>query len=249
MTKHRERARVVAIVQARMGSTRLPGKVLLDIAGVPLLARLTSRLARARLVDQIVIATSVEPANDPIASFCRNNDLACFRGSEDDVLDRFCRAARAYAADVVVRITADCPLIDPGVVDDVVLSLLESPGVEYASNVLPRRTFPRGLDTEAFHIELLERLGREEQNPAYRQHVTETVFQHPERFRIHNLESAVDYSNHRWTVDTDEDLRLVCQVYQGISPLPFTWRDVIRFLESRPHVAALNRHIRQKAPF
>lgn len=249
MTSVDRRPRVAALVQARMGSTRLPGKVLRELAGATMLERAVRRLRTAATLDETVVATSVLAADDAVAELCRTRGIACFRGSEQDVLARFLQAAEAHAADVVVRITADCPLIDAGVVDEVVTALLARPDCEYASNVLPRRTFPRGLDAEAFSVDLLRRLDREDQNPAWRQHVTELVFQRPERFRIFNVVAEADYSRHRWTVDTVDDFALLSEIYEHFGERPFGWRDVLAFLADRPSLTALNAHVVQKAPF
>ncbi len=241
--------RVVALVQARMGSTRLPGKVLRDLAGATMLEHVVGRLRRATTLDEVVTATSVLPADDAVADLCRRRNIACFRGSEADVLERFLQAARAFSADVVVRITADCPLIDPAVVDEVVGALLSTPDCEYASNVLPRRTYPRGLDAEAFYVDLLERLDREDKNPAWRQHVTEMVFQQPERFRIFNVVASEDLSRHRWTVDTAEDFALAAEIFAHFGSQPFGLDELPAFLDERPALSALNAHVVQKAPF
>ena len=154
--------KTVAIIQARMGSTRLPGKALVDLAGEPMLARVVHRVQRASSVHEVMVATTVQPADDTIAQLCAVNGWPCTRGSQNDVLDRYYQAALASQADVVVRITSDCPLIEPEVIDQVVGALLAGqPAVDYASNVQPPRTFPRGLDTEAMRFDALRtRLAR-----------------------------------------------------------------------------------------
>ena len=238
---------IMAIVQARMGSTRLPGKVLMEIGGKPMLARVMERAGQARKLDGIVVATTGNDEDDRIVSLCRDCSWECFRGSEADVLDRYYRAAVEYRAEHVVRITSDCPLIDPGLVDRVVEEFLAGqPGLDYASNFLPRRTFPRGLDTEIMTFRALERSWREDTNPAHREHVTQYILRHPELFRTHGVIHGTDLSHHRWTVDTIEDLDLVRAVFSHFRDLPFTWLEVLRFLESHPELAEINRHIRQK---
>ena len=174
--------KVVAIIQARMGSTRLPGKVLLELAGRTMLGRVVRRVRLAGLVDEVVVATTNAPADDPIVDECRRLPVACFRGSEHDVVERYHRAAAAYRADVVVRITADCPLIDPEVTDHVIRAFLQH-RPDYASNTL-HRTYPRGLDTEVFTAAALARACHEASEPYQRTHVTPYIYQHPEYFRL-----------------------------------------------------------------
>lgn len=237
--------RTVAIVQARMGSTRLPGKTMMPLAGEPMLARVVERSRRARRVDAVVVATTTSPQDDTIASLCRERGWPCERGSEEDVLDRYRAAARAHRADVVVRITSDCPVIDPGIVD----ALLEafSRGTwDYASNGLEPRTYPRGLDVEAFTLAALERAWHEDENPEWREHVTAYIQRHPELFRILRYDNDRDLSRHRWTVDTPEDYELMRRIYDHFRGAAFGWTDVLRLLESHPDWVALNRAVKQK---
>jgi spore coat polysaccharide biosynthesis protein SpsF len=239
--------RIVAIIQARMGSTRLPGKVLQDLAGEPMLARVVNRTCRATTLQEVVIATTTSALDDAIVKLCKARDWSWFRGSEEDVLDRYYRAAKEYQADLIVRITSDCPLIDPEVIDQVVKAFLErQPEVDYASNTWPRRTFPRGLDTEVMRIDVLERAWREDSNPAWREHVTPYIYRNPDRFRIHNVLSQVDYSAMRWTVDATEDLTFVRQIYDYFDHDGFSWHEVLKVLEEHPEWLEINRHIQQK---
>ena len=237
--------KVVAILQARMGSTRLPGKVLLDLAGRTMLARVVRRVRRAPGIDEAVVATSVASGDDPIVEECRRLDVACFRGSEPDVLDRYYRAASALQADVAVRITADCPLIDPGESGRVIRAFLQRKP-DYASNILCR-TYPRGLDTEVMTAATLGRAWREATEPYQRTHVTPYVYQHPERFRLLSVTGEEDLSVHRWTVDSPDDLKLVRAVYLRMDGEDtFCWRDVLRLLREEPWLGELNRHVRHK---
>jgi len=239
--------KTVAIVQARMGSTRLPGKVLQDLAGEPMLARVVNRTCRAKTLQEVVIATTTNMVDDVIVKLCEARGWSWFRGSEEDVLDRYYRAAKKYQADFIVRITSDCPLIDPEVIDQVVQEFLErQPEVDYASNTWPRRTFPRGLDTEVMRMDVLERAWREDRNPAWREHVTPYIYRNPDRFRIHNVVSPVDYSAMRWTVDTQEDLAFVRQIYDYFGHDRFSWREVLKVLEEHPEWVEINRGVRQK---
>lgn len=237
--------RVVAIVQARMGSTRLPGKVLLPIAGKSMLERVVARLRRARLLEAILVATTRAPADEAVAGAARRLGVPAFRGAEDDVLDRYHEAARTLGARVIVRITADCPLIDAGIVDQVVgVFLDERP--DYASNTLVR-TYPTGLDTEVFSAEALHAAWREARAPYQRAHVTPFLYEHPERFRLRSVADSADRSGMRWTVDTAEDLSFVREVYSRFAGRDdFSWSEVAGLLEREPALADVNRHVRQK---
>lgn len=239
--------RVVGVIQARVGSTRLPGKVLLDLAGDAVLARCVNRTRRAQTLDEVVIATTAKPADDAIVDLCAERGWPCFRGSEEDLLDRYYQAAVAYQADVVVRITSDCPLIEPEIVDRVVREFLErQPDVDYACNVLPQRTFPRGLDTEVMRFDVLEQAWREDDNPAWREHVTPYIQRNPDLFRIHGVINGVDYSHMRWTVDTPKDLVFVRCIYDYFGHDRFSWRDVLAVLEDHSEWLEINRHVQQK---
>jgi spore coat polysaccharide biosynthesis protein SpsF len=242
--------KVVAIVQARMGSTRLPGKVLADIRGRSMLWRVCQRTRCATLIDQVVVATTLEPEDRQILDECRRMQLACFRGSTQDVLDRYARAARIFRADIVVRITADCPLIDPQIIDLVVKrgreSFCGSAPLLYASNTL-RRTWPRGLDTEVISAAALACADREATEPFERAHVTPYIHRHPELFQLVAVTGPEDLAHARWTVDLPEDLELVRAVYARLPNADsFSWRDVHRLLAQEPALAQLNRHVRQK---
>jgi len=248
LEKGTQHMRVVGIIQARMGSTRLPGKILHEIAGTPMLARVVERLARSSTLESVLIATTTRSADDPVASLCRNSGFAFYRGNEMDVLDRYYQAAREAKADAVVRITADCPLIDPGVVDLVVGTFLENPTeLDYACNFLPKRSFPRGLDTEVLHFSTLETTWREAVDPHFREHVTLFIYRHPERFRIRGLCHSEDLSKLRWTVDTPDDMAFVRTIYEHFGDDRFDWNDVLAVLNERPEWAQINAHIDQKA--
>jgi len=239
--------RVVAIVQARMGSTRLPGKVMKDLLGKPVLTRDVNRVRRAKRIDEIVIATTTREEDDLIVSLCEEEGWRCFRGSENDLLDRYYQAARAFKADVVVRITSDCPMIDPEIIDKVIEEILNRLGrVDYVSNTLPPRTFPRGLDVEVMTLEALERAWSEDNNPALREHVTPYIYRNPETFRLHRVANEVDLSHHRWTLDTPEDLLFIQTVYEHFGNDHFTWREALRYLEQHPEIVKINSDIKQK---
>ena len=237
--------RVVAIIQARMGSTRLPGKVLKDLAGATVLERVVSRVRRCRLVSDVVVATSAEPADEVILNECKRLGTEPFRGSEQDVLDRYYRAAQQAGAEVVVRITSDCPLIDPEVSDKTIQKfLVERP--DYASNAL-ERTYPRGLDTEVMTFAALECAWTEARQAYQREHVTPFLYQHPERFKLLSVKGDHDYSQYRWTLDTPEDLEFLRAVYaRSIDHQDLSWRDVLNIVQREPELAEMNRHIVQK---
>lgn len=229
---------IAAIVQARMSATRLPGKVLAEVVGEPMLWHVIRRLRRSRLLDQIVIATSQGSADDAIARFCEQERVCCFRGSENDVLDRYYRAARACSADVVVRITADCPLLDAAVVDKVVHRFLDG-GYDYVSNAM-RYTYPDGLDTEVFSFSALERAWNEAVKPSEREHVT--PYLRAGKFRICNVENEdVLPPNLRWTVDEPADLEFIRRVFAAFAGAEyFGMKEVLDFLNQHAAVQALN---------
>lgn len=233
-----------------MGSTRLPGKVLREIHGSPMLFHVASRTQRAATLDEVVIATTTEPADDPVVSFCRDCGLRCFRGSEQDVLDRYFLCAREYHAAFVVRITSDCPLIDPEIIDKTVKAFasqsVEEPPPDYASNCIVR-TYPRGLDTEVMTFAALEQAWHEAREPYQRAHVTPYFYQNPAKFKLLAVAGEIDHSAHRWTVDTPEDLEFVREVYSHFRDNAFSWNDVLRLLERNPEISEINSSVAQKA--
>ncbi|MFN2453664.1 MAG: cytidylyltransferase domain-containing protein [Pyrinomonadaceae bacterium] len=239
--------RTICLIQARMGSTRLRGKVLQLILGRPMLWWDVYRINRCRFVDQVVIATTTDERDDVIVELCQREGWAYSRGSEDDVLDRYYQAAKEWDAECIVRITSDCPLIDPQVSDYVIAGFHSAaPHLDYASNIA-QRTYPRGLDTEVFSRQALERAWHEDGSIQRREHVTPFIAQQPDKFRLHSICNPVDYSQHRWTVDTAEDLALVRLVYEHFGHGDFGWQDVLSVLEEYPQWSEINRHIRQKA--
>lgn len=262
----------VAIIQARMGSSRLPGKVLMDIAGRPMLGWVFERARRASRVDEVVLATTTDPSDDLVAAYCHANGYAYARGSLGDVLDRYYQAARAHQAEVVVRITADCPLIDPSLIDDVIgvflgeppqiASLLEISEVgdpdlrqaaypfDFAANRLPppfKRSYPIGLDVEVCSLQALERAWNEASQGYEREHVMPYFYSQPGRFRFVQLKHHLDYGSQRWTVDTAQDLTLIRAIFQRLpDPLTSTWLDVLQIIESDPSLNDLNAQVEAK---
>lgn len=238
--------KTLIIVQARMTSTRLPGKVLLPLAGEPMLTRLIERLRRVRRADGIVVATTTNATDDPIAALCAQLGVPCHRGSEHDVLSRYADAARLHGADVVVRITSDCPLIDPALIDQTIAAYDEGGG-DYVSNMLPP-TWPYGMAVEVFSAAALAQAHAEATQAAEREHVTPFLYWHPERYRLRSVASPVDLSHHRWTVDTPEDYALVSRLFEHLMPTQptFNQADVLALLEQHPDWIEINQHIRQK---
>jgi spore coat polysaccharide biosynthesis protein SpsF len=229
-----------------MTSTRLPGKVLLPLAGEPMLTRLVERLRRVQRAEAIVIATTTNATDDAIAELCAQLNVACHRGSELDVLSRYADAARLHGADVVVRITSDCPLIDPPLIDQVIAVYQEGDS-DCVSNMLPP-TWPYGMAVEVFSAAALAQAHTEATQPAEREHVTPFLYAHPERYRLRNVASPVDLSQHRWTVDTPEDYELVRRLFEALYPVRphFTQNDILAVLDAHPDWIAINQHIRQK---
>jgi spore coat polysaccharide biosynthesis protein SpsF len=241
--------RTVLTIEARVRSSRLPGKVLRPILGRPMLARMIERVRRVEGIDAIVVATTTDPADDAIVAAAAAEGVGCHRGSETDVLQRVLDAALAANADLIVETTGDCPLIDPEVVDRVIDSF-HGANVDYCSNTL-RPTYPRGLDVQVFPTAVLRQVSALTRDPADREHVSLYIYEHPERFRLLGVESgdAERLGGHRWTVDTVEDFELVTAIYQALYPrrADFGWRDVVALLESRPDLRAINESVRQKA--
>lgn len=237
--------RTVAIIQARTESTRLPAKVLMPLLGETMLTRVVRRVARATLLDGIVVATTLAPSDDVIARLADDEGWSVERGSENDLLDRYVMAARTHLADVVVRITSDCPLIDPGIIDRTISAFALQP-CDYASTTLEPRTYPRGLDVEVVSMPALERAWREDGDPAWREHATPYIYRHPELFRLLRVPSDDDRSEHRWSVDTPDDFELVTRIYDTLGRDDFTWRQAMAVVEAHPDWMDLNRHVFQK---
>ncbi len=239
------KSNIVAVIQARMGSTRFPAKVLVDLAGQPMIAQVVRRVTRASHLRQVVVAIPKTSRDDPLADLCRSRGWHCYRGSEDDVLDRYYGAAREYSAEGIVRVTSDCPLIDPGMIDEVVALFLDGKW-DYVSNTLEPRTFPRGLDVEVFTYEALEVAWEEDTNSSWREHVTPYIYRHPERFLLKGVSSDADYSDMRWTVDTVEDLRFVKRIFNHFGDDIFNWTEVLEVLQQHPEWLDLNREVEQR---
>ena len=234
---------IVAVVQARMHSTRLPGKVLMDIMGKPMLWHIINRMKRATRLDEIAIATTTREEDRAVIQLARGSQVGSYAGDEDDVLDRYYQAAALYKADIIVRITADCPLIDPRVVDKVVRHFLEG-GFDYVSNAL-QLTYPDGLDTEVFSFHTLERAWKEAKWASEREHVTPYIWKNPDKFRLANVENDISLSHLRWTVDEEEDFEFVRQVYKYLykEGEVFYMEDILSLLGKYPELKQINQGI------
>jgi spore coat polysaccharide biosynthesis protein SpsF len=256
--------KIVAIIQGRMSSSRLPGKILADIVGQPMLQRVFIRTSRAVTVTETFFATTTDPSDDPVAEYCDVSGIPFTRGSLFDVLDRYYQAARRAKADVVVRVTADCPVIDPALIDDVVTTLLEGE-YDFAANRLPppfERTYPIGLDVEVCTFAVLEKAWKESTETFHREHVmpyfyegVELITDHrplntgtsPRGFKIALLHHTTDFGDYRWTVDTPEDLEFVRQVYSRFDGRDdFSWKEVLDMVHNEPQLMQINAAVKHK---
>jgi glutamate-1-semialdehyde 2,1-aminomutase len=235
------RAKVLAVVQARMGSTRLPGKVMKPLAGRTLIEVLISRLRKAKTLDEVLVATTTEKTDDVLAAHCKSKKIPVFRGSSEDVLKRYVDACRKYSASVVVRITGDCPLVDPQLVDSLIRSFANQK-VDYLSNTNPP-SYPDGLDIEVFTVEALKKAA-DRASPGYqREHVTPYIYQSG-NFKTGNFANQDDFSKERWTVDQSNDLKVVDDIFQHFSPrIDFSWKEVMELRKKNPKIFLWNRRL------
>lgn len=239
---------IISIIQARLGSSRLPGKVLKTVMGKPLLEYQIERVSRSKFIDKIVVATSNQDKDQPIVEWCKKLSVLYHRGSEEDVLERYYDAAQLHQADAIVRLTADCPLIDPKLIDKVIESYAQShPKYDYVSNCL-ERTYPRGMDVEVFSFKALTEAFHNATSPVEREHVTPYIYKNPQMFKLHCIKSTNNHSQHRWTVDTVEDFVLIKNILESIYPIhpTFTLQDCLNVMEKHPDWMQLNAHIYQK---
>jgi glutamate-1-semialdehyde 2,1-aminomutase len=233
--------KIVALVQARMGSTRLPNKVMKPIGGIPMIQLLLTRLASSKVIDQIIVATSVDERNLPLVKHVKSLGFACEQGSENDVLDRYVQAARKHSADIVVRITGDCPLVDPGLVDEVIRQF-KSANVDYFSNVDPP-TYPDGLDIEVFNFKALDKSSQATHKPYDREHVT-PYLRESNFFKTAAMQHSNDLSALRWTVDEPADFLVIEKVFQHFHPrIDFTWKEVLTLQINQPELFNINQHL------
>jgi spore coat polysaccharide biosynthesis protein SpsF len=265
--------RIVAIIQGRMSSSRLPGKILADIAGQPMLTRVFTRTSRAQTLDEVIFATTTDPSDDLVAEYCDFSGIPYTRGSLYDVLDRYYQAALQARADVVVRITADCPVIDPALIDDVanmVIGKLEIGNREsefdFVCNRLPppwTRTYPIGLDVEACTFKVLKKAWKEAKEPQHREHAMPYFYEgvkltrqsrtletgvSPRGFNIALLHHTTDFGDYRWTVDTSEDLEFMRQIYSRFDGRDdFTWKEVLELVHDEPKLMEINAGVQHKS--
>ena len=241
---------IVCIIQARMGSSRLPGKVLKQICGRPMLGWVAERASRSKMITKIVVATTTDLGDDPVEDFCKSSSITCFRGSEFDVLDRYYQAAKANHAEFIVRLTADCPLIDAPLIDATIEKLLETEA-DFAANRLPPphlRTYPIGLDTEVATFKSLETAWKLAEKPFEREHVMPFLYDPQNNFKIVVLDADKNYGNQRWTVDTPEDLDFIQQVTEKLGcRMDFGWEDVLKILNDNPELSKINANIAHKS--
>ena len=237
-----------AIVQARMNSSRLPGKVMRSILGQPMLKLQLNRIRQANNLDLLVVATTTQTQDESIARLARKLNILVFRGSQDNVLDRYYQAVQTYQAGTIIRLTADCPLIDPQIIDQAI-TIFRSKKYDFVTNTLVD-TFPRGMDVEVFSSQTLQSIWRQATSPYDREHVTTYVLSHPDKFHIYNLKATAELKrpNLRLTVDEEPDFVLVKNIYKALyrSDPSFSLRDIIKFLDKHPQLKQLNQDIRQK---
>jgi len=232
---------ILSVLQARCSSTRLPGKVMKPILGVPMLVHQLRRVAQAKRIEKLIVATSIDSSDDAIEQVCRAEGIDCYRGSLHDVLDRFYQLSKSWQPSHVVRITGDCPLIDPDIIDAVIKFCLDG-NYDYATNAVPP-TFPDGLDVEVFLFSALEEAWKEAKLPSQREHVTPFIQQQPERYRIGHYRNTADLSHLRWTVDEQEDFDLVNKIYEELYPVTpdFRMADVLNLLKQKPDWSNINK--------
>jgi len=238
--------KIAAIIQARMTSTRLPGKVLMEIVGKPMLWHIINRLKFSKKLDDIILAIPDSKENDILEKFAKENNLKYFRGSEEDILSRYYEASKKFNTDVIVRITSDCPLIDPEIVDKVVEKHLRSKA-DYTANIL-KRTYPKGLDVEVLSFKALEKSYQETKEQPHREHVTLYIREHPEKFKRINVKNEKDFSQMRWTVDEIEDLEFVREIYKRLYKRRriFLAKEIVKLLEKEPKLLEINKNIKRK---
>lgn len=234
---------IIAIIQARTGSTRLPGKVLLDLQGKTVLEHVIDRVKMSRHINKIVVATTIRTEDLEIVKLCANIGTNVYCGSEDDVLDRYYQASRLFEADTIVRITSDCPLIDSNIIDEVISKYL-SENADYSSNTL-NETYPDGLDAEVFSFDALRKAWKNANTTSDREHVTPYIKKNPDDFKLVSLEYRENLSEKRWTLDRQEDYEFIKEIYINLyckNPL-FAMKDILEFISNNPEIETINQHI------
>lgn len=233
--------KIGCIIQTRMGSTRLPGKVMLNIDGKnPIIYYVIKQISESRLCDQIVIATTTLSEDEKIIKFAKNMSIACFRGSVEDVLDRYYQCAKIFSFSTIIRITSDNPLIDPKLVDDAIL-FYKSNSYDYVTNCKPR-TFPQGTEVEIFSFNALEKIWKNARKLSEREHVTPYFYNNPKQFKIFNIRNDEDLSHLRWTVDKMEDLEFIKNIVSKIKKSPILMSDILKLLKMEPELININKN-------
>jgi len=242
--------KIVATIEARMASTRLPGKIMLPFAGKPDLEMMIERLKRSQTVDEIVVATTTNTKDDAIAEVCRRLKISYYRGSEEDVLKRLVEAGKSVNADIIVETTSDCPVIDWRHIDYLV-NLFFSGNYDYVSNII-ERSFPRGFDVQVFPLSLLEKVEKDVKDYVYREHPTFYIYTHPEQFKLKNWKAAgkMFWPDLRVTLDTKEDYQVLSEIFDHLYPVnpDFSAEDVVDFLLNHPEIVRINSEVKQKNP-
>jgi len=241
---------IVCIMQARTGSTRLPEKILKKIKDKTVLEHDIDRLLESTMIDNLVIATTTKEKDNRIVEIAQNYSVGFYRGSEDNVLSRYYYAAKEYNAEIIIRVTSDCPIIDPHIIDNMVnefIALKRDQNLDYLSNKI-KMTFPRGLDVEVFTFDVLKKTFLEANQKFEKEHVTPYIYLNPDKFKIKNYENDTDYSMYRWTLDTEEDFILIKKIYDNLYDKGkiFLFKDVLRYIEKNPKISKINEHIKQK---
>lgn len=242
--------KILCIIQARMGSERLPGKVMRDVLGVPMIKYTLDRAGKSRYIDEVVLATSEKSSEEPLVSYLVENNYKVFRGSENDVLKRYIDAANQYGGDIIVRVTGDCPLIDPVMLDHVITCYLTN-NYDYVGIDTLNKKYIRGLDVEVFSKQCLDKVYSivkdEKENSPYKEHVTYYMYKHPEEFSVHQIQAApFHHKDYRLCVDTKEDFEVITKVYEHFKDKYIPIEKVITYLDEHPELAFLNRDIVQK---
>ena len=244
-----QKAQIVAIVQARMGSTRLPGKVLKKILGKPMLWHIVNRVEKSRYVNTVIIATTMDKKDDAIEGFADEYHLGIYRGSENDIVDRYYNAARKYHADVIVRIWGDCPLIDPEIIDKVIEQFLSN-NADYANNSKPH-TFPFGMNVEIYSFNTLERIWKETKDPFFREYPFEYIYANQNSFKAVYVKNDVDLSDLHWTVDYIEDFDLVTKIFENLysTERVFNMNDILNVMNKHPELREMNKGLRRNIEY
>jgi spore coat polysaccharide biosynthesis protein SpsF len=234
------------IIQARMGSTRLPGKIMLDLGGKPVLLHVVERCRKAN-VDEVIVATTTDKKDDAIVDFCKENNVKYFRGSEDDVLDRYYQCAKKFELTHIIRVTSDCPVIDFNIINELIKKYIEG-DYDYASNIAENRTFPRGYDVEVFKFDILKNTKDNAKLKSEKEHVTKYIINNLKKFEVYQLDNNTDYSYIRLTLDEKEDYLLIKKVFEKLYKQNnyFNLQDVLELIKNNPTLIKINQHIEQK---